>query len=170
MEPSTLIIDNQVDALLHKVAVAPRLTLTVHELFGVPVMDENMYRLDHFMLEKGLLKITGDRRTITGKGLEIVNFGGWSAYKTRFNKQKPRSLYAIDNNQHQKKHELEIAALKQEIQEYKLQLEQQQEREAQSINVVGNLIRQNRQSKLMFFIAGATVGLLVAGTLSFLLF
>jgi hypothetical protein len=38
MEATALTIDDQVDILLHKVAVSPNLTLSLHALYGLPVM------------------------------------------------------------------------------------------------------------------------------------
>jgi hypothetical protein len=119
------------------------------------------------MIEKGLLNIAGNNRTITGKGLEIVNFGGWVAYRRQLQKEKPRTLYAFETSF--RKHEAEITSLKKEIQEYKAQLQKQSEKDSESTMMIANLIEQNKQSKIMTFVSGVAVGLLVASALSALL-
>lgn len=168
MDATTLTIDEQVDVVLHKIALSANLTLSLHELYNVPVMNETTYRLDHFMLEKGLIKISGENRTITGKGLEIENFGGWASYQNQLRRTKPRNVYGIETLQI--KYESEIASLRREIERYKNDLQSRSEKEVETSRIVKSLIEQNKSSKLMFFIGGIALGLVVASLLSYLLF
>jgi hypothetical protein len=168
MDTSTLTIDDQVDLVLHKIALSPHLTLNLNQLYAVAVMNENTYHLDHFMLEKGLLKISGENRTITAKGLEIANFGGWVSYQKQFKKERPRNLFGLETQQ--LKYDNEFAAMRREIQKYKSELQAKNEKEIAASNIIISLIEQNKNSKLMFFIGGIAVGILIAGVLSYVLF
>lgn len=168
MNATTLLINDQVDQVLHKIVLAKNLTLNLRDLYGVTIMDQATYRLDHLMLEKGLLKISGEERTITAKGLEIVNFGGWASYQNQLRKEKPRNIYGVETLQF--KYESEIATLRREIQRYKNDGQSRAEKEVEASRVISSLIEQNRSSKLMFFVAGIAVGVFVASVLSYLLF
>lgn len=81
-------LDEKVDYYLHKISLAPNLTLKLQDLYEVPVLDKDTYLMDQIMLERGLLRIDKDARVISGKGLEIVNFGGWLIYKAQLAKQR----------------------------------------------------------------------------------
>ena len=168
MNTTTLSINDQVDQVLHKIALSKNLTLSLHELYDVPMMNETAYKLDHLMLEKGLLKISGEERTLTGKGLEIVNFGGWSSYQKQLRREKPRNIYGIETLQF--KYETEIATLRRELQRHRNESQLHSEKEVEASRIISSLIEQNRSSKLMFFIGGIAVGLFVASILSYLLF
>ena len=96
MGTSAYTMDDQVDIVLHKIALSPNLTMDLNELYDVAVMNEETYNLDHFMLEKGLLKLAKEGRTITGKGLEISNFGGWIAYQRQLKGERSRNIYGIE--------------------------------------------------------------------------
>lgn len=65
-------LDDQVDIALHKIALSQNLTLSIEKLYGVKIMDENAYLLDHFMIEKGLIKVVKEGRAMTGKGLSKI--------------------------------------------------------------------------------------------------
>jgi hypothetical protein len=168
METSAITIDDQVDIVLHKIAMSPNLTLNVNELYEVSVMNESTYLIDHFMLEKGLLKMAGENRTMTGKGLEIANFGGWLSYQKQFKRERPRFVQGIDTRQFRQ--ESEMASLRGEIERYKLELLERAEKELASAQVIKSLIEQNKSSKLMFFIGGIAIGLLAASVLSYVFF
>lgn len=168
MNAATLTIDDQVDAVLHKIALSASLTLSPQELYDVPVMNERTYRLDHFMLEKGLLKIAGENRVITSKGLEIANFGGWVSYQKQLRREKPRNIYAVETLQI--KYESEIGSLRNQIERYKQELRSKSIKDGETSRIIKNLIEQNKSSKLMYFISGIGIGIVLASILSYLLF
>jgi hypothetical protein len=163
MDLSIYTLDDQVDAVLHKIAMSPTMTLSLVELYNVTVMDENAYHLDHYMIEKGLLKISADGRGITGKGLEISNFGGWTAYQKQFKKERSLNLHGPSTLQ--RKYEADILELRKEIAKYKVELEARSEKELASAALVKNLIDQNSNTRLMMLIAGIVVGLVISSIL-----
>jgi hypothetical protein len=168
MEASTYTLDDQVDIVLHKIALAPHLTLGVNELYDVIVMNENAYLLDHFMLEKGLLKLTKEGRTITGKGLEISNFGGWVAYQRQLKKENPRNVFVADALQ--RRHEKDVQRLRSELAQCKLELESKAEKEVASSGIIKSLIEQNRSNRLMMFMGGIVTGLVLSSILWYFIF
>ena len=101
--------DDKVDYYLHKISMAPNLTMKLADLYEVSVLDEETYLLDQIMLEKGLLKISKDARVISSKGLEISNFGGWLIYKKQWKKENPAREV---NSPAIRRHTLEIEDLK----------------------------------------------------------
>jgi hypothetical protein len=168
MDTSTYTLDDQVDTVLHKIAMSPTMTLSLHELYNVTVMNENAYHLDHYMIEKGLLKIAADGRSITGKGLEISNFGGWTAYQKQFKKDRGLNLHGPSTLQ--RKYETEISSLRKEIARHKAELEERSEKELVSAALIRNLINQNSNNKLMMLMAGIVVGLVLSSVLWHLIF
>jgi hypothetical protein len=163
MDTSTYLLDDQVDTVLHKISMSPTMTLGLNELYNVTVMDENAYRLDHYMIEKGLLKISADGRRITGKGLEISNFGGWVAYQKQFKKERSLNLHGPSTLQ--RKYETDISVLKKEIAKYKAELESKGEKEFASAALIKNLMDQNSNTRLMMLIAGIVIGLVLSSIL-----
>ena len=159
----TYTLDDQVDKVLHKIAMSPTLTLDPHELYGVSVMNENVYHLDHYMIEKGLVKITADGRSITGKGLEISNFGGWVAYQKQFTKERGLNLHGPATLQ--RKYEAEISSLKKEISRHKAELEARSEKEVASNEIIKGLISQNSSTRLMMLLGGVVLGLVISSAL-----
>lgn len=168
MDISTFTLDDQVDITLHKIALSPNLTLGIHDLYDVPVMDEMTYRLDHFMLERGLLKIVGESRSITGKGLEIANFGGWVAYQRLLRKDNPRHLHTIESVH--RKHNQEIYSLKKELESLRQEVKSRDEKELANSKIIHNLIEQRRITRVMIFVGGIVSGLLLSSLLWFMLF
>jgi hypothetical protein len=167
MDTSTDTMDDQVDTVLHKIALSANLTLNLNELYNVSVMNENSYLLDHFMLEKGLLKIAKEGRTITGKGLEIANFGGWIAYQRQLKKES-RNVYGLETLQ--RKYESEIASLRNEIKMQKNELEARAEKEEALSQTIRNLIEQNKSNKLMMLMGGIVTGIVLSSVLWYFLF
>jgi hypothetical protein len=167
METYAATLDDYVDIVLHKIALSPTLTLSLPELYDVNVMNESAYRLDHFMIEKGLIKIVKEGRAITGKGLEIANFGGWIAYQLQLKKDKSRNVYPSDET---RKFQKELAHLRLEIEQHKAELTLLQKKEADSAAVIRNLIEQNRNSKVLFFIGGIVLGVLCSSLLWYFVF
>ena len=163
MDTSIYTLDDQVDTVLHKIAMSPTLTLSLNELYNVPVMDENAYHLDHYMIEKGLLKISADGRSITGKGLEISNFGGWAPYQKQFRKERGLNLHGPSTLQ--RKYENDISELRKDIAKYKAELEARSEKELASAALITNLINQKSSTRLMMLIAGIVVGLVISNIL-----
>ena len=168
MDTSTYTLDDQVDIVLHKIALSPNLTMDVHDLYDVNVMNEHTYNLDHFMLEKGLLKIAKDGRTITGKGLEISNFGGWIAYQRILRKEKTRGVHGFETIQ--QKYEAEIISLKNQIEEQKNELLKNADKETRTVQIINNFIEQNKSAKIIALMAGIVIGLAISSVLWYALF
>ncbi|HYF69591.1 MAG TPA: hypothetical protein VD884_15705 [Ohtaekwangia sp.] len=150
--------DNKVDYYLHKISMAPNLTMKLAELYEVPVLDEETYLLDQIMLEKGLLKISKDARVISSKGLEISNFGGWLIYKKQWKKEH---LAREVNSPALKRHTLEIENLQKEIATLKQELTDRKDQEATSL-LIKNLLKQNRNNTLLFLLSGFLAGYIIA--------
>jgi hypothetical protein len=168
MDTSTLTLDDLVDILLHKMALAPNLSMQPNELYEVTVMNENTYHVDHFMIEKGLIKITRDGRTLTGKGLEISNFGGWIAYKRQLKKEKVHAMDGI--NILHRRLEKDIVFLKSEIERQKDTINKYAIKESATGNTIRHLIEQSRTNKLFYFLGGMLAGMVLSGILWYLIF
>jgi hypothetical protein len=168
METTARTRDDQVDFVLHKLAVSPNLTLSLHDLYEVPVMDESMYQLDHFMLEKGLMKAVKEGRSMTARGLEIANFGGWVSYKRQLKKDRPINLYSTETLH--RKYEVELASLRKELDRQRKELHARTEKEIESSSIIRNLIEQNKSSHLMVFVGGIVTGMVFSSLLWYFLF
>jgi hypothetical protein len=156
MEKTVYSLDDKMDYFLHKISVAPTLTLDARDLYEVDVLNEETYLIDQVMLEKGLIKIEKETRVITGKGLEISNFGGWSLYQKLLRKEKQKKFFETDSVY--KKYEQDTARLKKEILGLQQQLQASVEKEQAAQGLIANLIRQNEQSKITTLIIGVALG------------
>lgn len=157
--------DEEVDLVLYRVAQSPTLTMELEELYDSPVLDEKVYLLDHYMIEKGLIKIDRSRRTITSKGLEISNFGGWLAYQRQL---RTRQSPGISKSVLQ--YQLEIKSLKADLERCEAELASKNEKERRSAKLVKDLIEQNRNSRLATLLSGIVLGLVLSTILSFIIF
>jgi hypothetical protein len=168
METSIHVLDEQVDLVLDKIARSPTLTLNVHELYDVPFMNENAYQLDHVLLEKGLIKVIKDGRAITGKGLEIANFGGWISYQKQLRREIPRNVFPA--NIQQRELEKENKVLREEIAKQKNEIRELIEKEVVSMLINNNLIQQNNSSKIVLVLIGIVSGLILSSLLWYVIF
>jgi hypothetical protein len=159
-------LDYQVDVALHRLALAPKLMLPVSILYDVAVMNESTYNVDHFMLERGLIKVVAEGRALTGKGLEISNFGGWVSYQQHLKRERP----LVNDLRPSFKNQLEIQSLKREIERYKDELRLKSEKEQSSAALVKSLIDQKRSGRTMLLITGAVVGFVVSSLIWLLIF
>lgn len=160
MEKTTYKLDEKVDYFLHKIALAPNLTLNARTLYEVEVLDEESYLVDQVMLEKGLIKIVGDTRVITGKGLEISNFGGWSLYQKLLRKESQREFLESDKNL--RRFEWENARLKKRVLEIEQQLKLSFEKEQATQALVVTLLKRNKTAKIIHVISGIVAGVALA--------
>jgi hypothetical protein len=161
-------MDDQVDLVLHKLALSPNLTLSLHDLYDVPVMDESTYQLDHFMLEKGLFKAVKEGRSLTGRGLEIANFGGWASYQRQLKKERPINLYGTETLH--RKYEGELSSLRKELDRNRKELQAKAEKEIESSHIIRNLIEQNKSNHVMVYMGGIVSGMLLSSLLWYFLF
>lgn len=160
MEKMVYSLDDKVDYYLHKIAVAPTLKLDARTLYEVSVLNEDSYLIDQVMLEKGLIKIEREARVITGKGLEISNFGGWSYYQKRLRKEDEREIFESDKSA--KRFEWENSRLKKRVLSLEHELNESKQKENAAQSTIHNLIRQNRNSKVTWIIAGVVIGVLMS--------
>jgi hypothetical protein len=165
MERVITSLDDKVDYYLHKISVAPNLTLHPRELYEVPVLDAETYLLDQVMLEKGLLKISNENRVISAKGLEIANFGGWLSYKKQLHKE---GLKRDPKTESEKKLAMEVHQLQKENVSLKAELKQLNEKETATIKIIQSLVLQNRTNTVLLLLAGAAMGFILANLKSIL--
>lgn len=166
MEKNVSTLDDKVDYYLHKISIAPTLTLDAHDLYEVSVLDEESYLVDQVMLEKGLVKMERGARVITGKGLEISNFGGWSLYQKLLRKEKQKQFFETDETY--RKYEQEVLKLKLRINEMEDSIQGLKHKERSAQLIIRNLIKQNKNGKTIFLIGGIVVGILIGLALTFL--
>lgn len=159
MEHTVYTIDDKVDYFLNKIANSPTLTLHACALYEVEYLDEDTYLIDQVMIEKGLIKAEHQKRIITGKGLEVSNFGGWTMYQKLMKRERPDSLV----EQTRLKYQREIAELRKKLGEVENELENKKEREITAYLIIRNLIRQNKHSKLLYLLSGAVSGAIITG-------
>ncbi len=160
MEKTAHKLDDKVDYFLHKIAMAPILTLDARALYEVEVLDEDSYLVDQVMLEKGLIKIVREARVITGKGLEISNFGGWSLYQKLLRKESQREYIESDKNL--RRFEWENARLKNRVLEMEQQLKLSAQKERAAQELVSTLLKRNKTSKIIYVISGIAGGVALA--------
>lgn len=153
-------MDDKVDYYLQKITAAPALRMHPLNLYEAEVMDEDVYRLDQVMLEKGLIKIEKEWRVVTGKGLEIANFGGWAAYQRQRSSEYTKRIEILDPVN--KKLQKEIGVLKLEIETLNRELELRNDRDRNSSMIIQNLIRQNKNVKIMLLVGGFITGFSIA--------
>ena len=125
MEHTVYTLDDKLDYFLHKIANSPTLTLNACDLYEVEYLDEDTYLIDQVMIEKGLIKAEHQKRIITGKGLEVSNFGGWTMYQKLLRRERPDSLIEQTKNKYLR----EIADLRKQLGELEGELENKKERE-----------------------------------------
>ncbi len=163
MEKTAYKLNEKVDYFLHKIAMAPNLTLDARALYEVEVLDEESYLVDQVMLEKGLVKVVRDARVITGKGLEISNFGGWSLYQKLLRKESQREFLESDKNL--RRFEWENARLKKRVLEIEQQLKLSLEKEQATQALVVTLLKRNKTSKIIHVISGIVAGVALASVI-----
>src|SRR5690606_29540202 len=151
-------LDDKIDYFLHKIAMAPSLTLDPLVLYEVRVLDEDTCFIDQIMVEKGLIKIDRGDRVITSKGLEISNFGGWYMYQKLLRKESQRRFLESDHNL--RKFQRENVTLRKKLEDAERALQALIQKEQTSQLIVKNLIQQNRSGRLITFLAGAVLGAL----------
>ena len=158
-------VDEKVDYYLHKISVSANLTLHPCDLYEVPVLDTETYLIDQIMLEKGLLKIFKEERVISGKGLEIANFGGWLAYQKQLKKEPIPKVSRPEGDRRiiheMEKLQKENAILRDEILAGKV-------KEATTVLVIKNLLSQNRNNTILLLLAGVAFGFILANLKSLL--
>jgi hypothetical protein len=160
-------IDPQVDVALHRIAMAPTLMLPVSVLYDVEVMSEVAYNVDHFMLEKGLIRIVEGGRVLTGKGLEISNFGGWVSYQQHLKRERP---VRTEDSRPSFQNQIEVHALKREIERYKAELKFKSEKEQSTSTLLKNVIDEKKNGRTMLLLTGAVVGFVTASLMWLLIF
>ena len=167
MENTVYSLDDKIDYFLHKIAIAPYLTLDPRVLYEVRVLDEDTCFIDQVMVEKGLIKIDGGDRVITSKGLEISNFGGWYMYQKLLRKESQRRFLESDNNL--RKFQRENLTLRKRLEDTEMALQARIEKDQATQMIITNLIRQNRSGRLGLFLAGTVLGVIITviGWISF---
>jgi hypothetical protein len=168
MERVITSLDDKIDYYLHKISVAPGLTLHPRDLYEVPVLDAETYLLDQVMLEKGLLKINKESRVISAKGLEIANFGGWLSYRKQLHREGLRK--ETPRPEAERKLALENEMLIKENESLRDELRRRNEKEATTMQIIQNLVLQNRNNTILLLLAGAAIGFLLANLKSLLHF
>lgn len=159
MEKTVHSIDDKIDYYLHKIAISPNLTLHPLNLYEVEVLDEETCFIDQVMVEKGLIKVEKGVRVITGKGLEISNFGGWYMYQKLLRKENQRQFLESDNNL--RKSQRENLSLKQRLSKAEAELQDRIEKDNATQLIIKNLIKQNRASRISLFLAGTVLGVVL---------
>jgi hypothetical protein len=159
MEKTVYSLDDKVDYYLHKISIAPTLTLDAKVLYETDVLNEESYLIDQVMLEKGLIKLEKGSRVITGKGLEISNFGGWSLYQKLLRKENQQNFLTTDPTY--KRISKEVDNLQKRVKELEEQLNEKNQKETFSNRLVSNLIQQNKINKIACFVIGAITGAVV---------
>jgi hypothetical protein len=167
MERTISGLDEKLDYFLHKISTAPSLTLNLNDLYEADVLEEDIYLLDQVMLEKGLIKIEGGERVITGKGLEIANFGGWIAYQKQFGKELRKKLVSTTTDS--SKYEKLVGELRIEIDLLKNELQDKTDKENSSAELIKSLMEQKKNLKTTMILTGAVIGFSFA-TLLWVLF
>lgn len=160
MENVVYSLDDKIDYYLHKIAIAPQLTLDPRILYEVEVLDEETCFLDQIMVEKGLIKIDRGVRVITSKGLEISNFGGWYMHQKLLRKENQRLFLESDDNI--RKFQRENSSLKKRLKDADAALLAHDERDRAAKLIIANLIRQSRSNRISLFLTGAVFGVLIA--------
>lgn len=160
MENAVYSQDDKIDYYLHKIAIAPQLTLDPRILYEVEVLDEETCFLDQIMVEKGLIKIDRGVRVITSKGLEISNFGGWYMHQKLLRKENQRLFLESDDNI--RKFQRENASLKKQLKDADAALLAHDEKDRATKLIIANLIRQSRSNRISLFLTGAVFGVLIA--------
>ena len=159
MESTVYSLDDKVDYYLHKIAMAPNLSLDPRVLYEVKVLDEDTCFIDQVMMEKGLIKIDKGVRIITSKGLEISNFGGWYMYQKLLRKENQRRFLESDHNI--RKFQRENLSLRKRLDDSETALAARVDKDRATQLIIMNLIRQNRSGRITLFLAGAVLGVLV---------
>ncbi len=159
MQNAVYSLDDKIDYYLHKIAMAPNLTLDPRVLYEVEVLDEDTCFIDQIMVEKGLIKIDRVSRAITSKGLEISNFGGWYMHQKLLRKESQRRFLESDDNL--RKFQRENFLLKTRLQDTDAALQAHIEKDRAAQLIIGNLIRQNRSSRVSLFLSGAVFGVIM---------
>lgn len=160
MENAVYSLDDKIDYYLHKIAIAPQLTLDPRVLYEVEVLDEETCFLDQIMVEKGLIKIDRGVRVITSKGLEISNFGGWYMHQKLLRKENQRLFLESDDNI--RKFQRENASLNKRLKDADAALIAHVEKDRATKLIIANLVHQSRSSRISLFLTGAVFGALIA--------
>jgi hypothetical protein len=160
MENTVYSLDDKIDYYLHKIAIAPNLTLDPRVLYEVEVLDEDTCFIDQVMVEKGLVKIDRGVRVITSKGLEISNFGGWYMYQKLLRKESQRQFLESDSNL--RKFQRENLSLRKRLEDSETALQARMEKDHATQLIIANLIRQNRSGRASLFLAGMVLGVIIA--------
>lgn len=160
MEKTVYSVDDKVDYYLHKIAMAPALRLDPRNLYEVQVLDEEAYLIDQVMLEKGLIKIEGESRVITSKGLEISNFGGWTLHQKLLIRNRgsrvPKEDVVID------KYEAEIRQLKARVVELEDEAQLRKDKESAAFRILQTMVKQAKTDKLYYLLGGIITGFITA--------
>lgn len=102
-------INDEIDKYLKKLYANKSFKMFATDLYEYLVMNNDGGVIDMTMLEEGLIRIEGDTRMLTSRGIDISKLGGWTVFLSKKSEYAMKERMTQEEIQNLTKKQLELS-------------------------------------------------------------